>query len=700
MKFKNTFALITLLLHTTALWGMDNEHQEKILKIKKSIEHINSNIKVDENTKKVIIIGPTGTGKSVLLNYLAEKPLTGKKGTKGKKLILEVNDPLEGSVIGYGKESGTTLPFSWKDSNSVEYWDCPGFGATSGTEQEIIDAFAIHHLCKGPTKIVLAISEGGFEEERAQIVLKFFEKMTTTFPQSPMGKKFEGFSFIVTKNRDVDINEELKELLENSQNSTVVQLQDPRVKDLIKYLNTEQVFAPFPCPEKEGSYPIEHRIKILDVINQTQFVTRSDVRPAVSSDMRLLAQDLAKELNKDIETSLNKDVAERLMHCCLRKVDLYSNPLKNKKELESFLEKFKENLNELTKEGENNFFIQLNEFFSKRRTGEENFELEKDKETLAKIQNNFESIKFLQKIDSGVSFNMNSCIVAFYPTLNRVNTFLYDPKQFYEAAAIEKFPNAYKALGIIYESGCFGEKNILKAIDEYKKAANEGFTPIQYRLGCFYSDDVTVEKNDKEAFLWFEKAAQNNHAVSQYNLGLMYERGIGVTKNTIKAFEYFEKAANQNILEAFISLGLLCRSQENKQGEFLQWFEKSANLGDEKSQHIIGRHNKIEAKHEIAFKWFEKSAHKNLLLSQYEVALSYLEGKGTKKDAKKAIKLLKMLANQEDDTINIPASLKLGNMYLNGEEVKKSESEAKKWFKKAAEKGHKGAIKMVKYLKK
>jgi hypothetical protein len=171
----------------------------------------------------------------------------------------------------------------------------------NGPEQEIVDTFAIHWLCKGPTKIVLAISEKNFDD-RAKGVLVFFEKIVKAFPQNS-GKKFEGFSFIVTKNRDVDIKEGLNEILKKEQNSTVAVLQNQEVNDFIKYLNIDNAFAPFPYPEKEGPYPVEHRIKILDVINQTQFVTRSDVKPTVSSEMQLLAQGLAKELNKDIEIS-------------------------------------------------------------------------------------------------------------------------------------------------------------------------------------------------------------------------------------------------------------------------------------------------------------------------------------------------------------------------------------------------------------
>jgi hypothetical protein len=84
--------------------------------------------------------------------------------------------------------------------------------------------------------------------------------------------------------------------------------------------------------------------------------------------------------------------------------------------------------------------IKLDEFFSKRQTKEELSNLEKDKESLIKVKNNVENIKFLQKIDSSIIFNMKNCLVAFQPTLTKVNAFFYDPIKFYKAAA-EKIPD-------------------------------------------------------------------------------------------------------------------------------------------------------------------------------------------------------------------------------------------------------------------
>jgi hypothetical protein len=54
MKFKNTFILMILLSQTSSLWGMeDNQYQEKVVQIKKKIEEIKNNIKVDENSKRL-----------------------------------------------------------------------------------------------------------------------------------------------------------------------------------------------------------------------------------------------------------------------------------------------------------------------------------------------------------------------------------------------------------------------------------------------------------------------------------------------------------------------------------------------------------------------------------------------------------------------------------------------------------------------
>lgn len=101
---------------------------------------------------------------------------------------------------------------------------------------------------------------------------------------------------------------------------------------------------------------------------------------------------------------------------------------------------------------------------------------------------------------------------------------------------------------------------------------------------------------------------------------------------------------------------------------------------------------------EEAFECFSKAAEKNHPLAQYELALMCLKGQGTTKDVLKALELLEAAATQKNHAVNTQASLKLGNMYLYGEGVKKSELEAIKWFTISAENGHQGAMNVLKLL--
>jgi TPR repeat protein/GTPase SAR1 family protein len=717
MNLKKTISLIILLSQTTSLWGMKvtpDPIEDLYSSIQMAVRKTSESLDYTRDANKVIVIGDTGRGKTSLIHYLAGKNLTVIPDGRSYFLNVEPQDLLPGfEPIGTTINAGTTLASSWYDlETNIVYWDCPGFGDPGGPEKEIVNAFSIHQLFKRdtPTKLILVASESDAKVRpgRSKEFLKLLERVSKVLPER---SSYRSVSSVITQQRDREPQDLLQEIFNDLSNSQDHEFRVGPVKDLLEEIITPQNrISAFPEPKQEGPYPSEYRSKILESINSTPPMVNPRINFVVSPEARLLVTDCAQKINNDLENSLRNDVANRLMDCCLSEVDIYSNPFKNGKELSLFLEKFKRDLESIKETDEHSLLNELRKIIYNNRKTNENFHLAKDTESLNKVKNSIESIQFLQTIDPNVQFHMDICIVALQPTLDSVTSFYYEPKKFYEEAAKRSFPNAYKALGVMYESGTWVEKDILMAIKNYKQAVNNELTPIspdlvpiQHKLGCFYTNGIadgihTIEKNPEEAFFWFEKAAQNGHALSQYNLGLMYEKGIGISQNIPKSFEWFKKAASQNILNAFVSLGLLYQSKD-KLGKSLTWFEKAGRQGHEESQYMLGRYNKAEFKYDVAFKWFVAASEKNHFLSQYELALSYLEGKGTDKDVNKALELFKNLADQDQsDGISVQASLKLGNMYLNGEEVEKSESKSVEYFTKASEKGHEGAKNILQHL--
>ena len=82
-------------------------------------------------------------------------------------------------------------------------------------------------------------------------------------------------------------------------------------------------------------------------------------------------------------------------------------------------------------------------------------------------------------------------------------------------------------------------------------------------------------------------------------------------------------------------------------------------------------------------KWIRKAAELGDSEAQYKLGLMYLDGQGVKKDETEAVRWLRKAAEQGQPD----AQLRLGWMYKKGQGVVKDETEAVKWVRKAAEQG-------------
>ena len=155
--------------------------RQLIYKMKEKNEKFSRIIQNSRSVDKIIIfIGETGSAKSTLINYLAGKELFYRKIThksknddeskeeekgssKGfdgicKKKIF-ADDPIPGIRIGNNRSSETKIPASWCSEDEIAYWDCPGFGDTEKSSQDIINSFYINQLLTNSKEagVVLAI---------------------------------------------------------------------------------------------------------------------------------------------------------------------------------------------------------------------------------------------------------------------------------------------------------------------------------------------------------------------------------------------------------------------------------------------------------------------------------------------------------------------------------------------------------------
>jgi TPR repeat protein len=116
-----------------------------------------------------------------------------------------------------------------------------------------------------------------------------------------------------------------------------------------------------------------------------------------------------------------------------------------------------------------------------------------------------------------------------------------------------------------------------------------------------------AKKEYSQAFRIYQQLADLGHSESQVFLGWMFAEGKGV-----------------------------CPCQEDA----AHWFRRAAELGSARGAFYLGRILTREAKHADAILWYQRSAAAGYHPSQFRLGVSYLRGKGVRKDLSLACRYL------------------------------------------------------------
>ncbi|HJZ22945.1 MAG TPA: tetratricopeptide repeat protein, partial [Candidatus Babeliales bacterium] len=202
-------------------------------------------------------------------------------------------------------------------------------------------------------------------------------------------------------------------------------------------------------------------------------------------------------------------------------------------------------------------------------------------------------------------------------------------------------PKAQNHLGFLLQMGLGVEKNLIKAVECFRKAAEQSNAMAQYNLGLCYLNGDGIEKNSAKAAQWFEAAAQKNYTNAQIKFGCCCLEGIGTTKNENEAVKWFTKAAEKNDDLAQFYLGN-CYEQgigvEKNIATAIEWYTKAAEKND-KAQLRLGLHYLIAKNDTEAVKWLEKAADQKNSEAQSMLGDCYFGGIGVEKSLIKAIEL-------------------------------------------------------------
>jgi TPR repeat protein len=114
-------------------------------------------------------------------------------------------------------------------------------------------------------------------------------------------------------------------------------------------------------------------------------------------------------------------------------------------------------------------------------------------------------------------------------------------------------------LGLLYED----EGRQVEAFQFYQRAADQGQTTAMTKLYCCYWDGIGIAPDHAKAMQWLTKAAEARDSWAQYLMGYRYEHPDDQegsnrvpVPNLIEACQWYRRSADQNYAEAQYCLGL------------------------------------------------------------------------------------------------------------------------------------------------
>lgn len=181
---------------------------------------------------------------------------------------------------------------------------------------------------------------------------------------------------------------------------------------------------------------------------------------------------------------------------------------------------------------------------------------------------------------------------------------------------------------------------------------------------AFRDGTLALQHGDKaKALTALQYAAENGHPFAQWKLGQMYAKGDGVKQNDMRAFEYFSRVADSYaddrpdtprariVSNAFVALGQY----------YLEGIPNSpVHANPERAREMF----------QYAATYFADPD------AQYDLARLYLDGKGTPRDPRQALRWLSLASHKGQ----YRAQALLGAMLFKGEFVHRQASRGLMWL--------------------
>lgn len=187
-------------------------------------------------------------------------------------------------------------------------------------------------------------------------------------------------------------------------------------------------------------------------------------------------------------------------------------------------------------------------------------------------------------------------------------------------------------LCIRYANGDGIEQDVQKAI-----SLLESYTDNNPRR---LLDKVNSIFNKKLNYVVHEKLSNQNFRDAYYYLARDLYFGYGIEQDKDKAEYWITKYLSEGNEDIETLENMVCFYEDVERKPFLYWAEKASNAGSFIAMYKIALYYEGEGQYENAFKWYKKSADLGYIYAIGHLGLCYLYGKGVKKNADKASKLI------------------------------------------------------------
>ena len=213
-------------------------------------------------------------------------------------------------------------------------------------------------------------------------------------------------------------------------------------------------------------------------------------------------------------------------------------------------------------------------------------------------------------------------------------------------------------------------KHTRAEIEQLLEKANADDAAAQETLGRAYADGNGVTQNFDLALKWYHKAADQGNADAENEIGVMYRTGSGVDKSKEEAVAWYREAARRGSGQAMFNLGAAYYNGDGldiSDTAAYAWFTLGKEAGDRNAADAVAR---MDAELPAG----------TIGAGLRMIAEMYGEGGQVKQSDAESIRWYRKACERGDTE----AQVKLASLLIAGHGVAKDYVEARKWCEAAA----------------